>query len=112
MDTKPSIPSMSVPSAQDMLAEFAPKLIELTQQVIYGEMWERPELSKRDRSLITIAALVAMGRAQQLPYHLEFGRSNGLSEAEIVEVITHLAFYTGWPAAVSAAAVAKDVFQK
>ncbi len=112
MDPNSAIPTLSVPGAQELLGDFAPKLIELAQQVIYGDMWERPELSKRERSLITIAALVAMGRAQQMPYHLELGRANGLSESEIVEVITHLAFYTGWPAAVSAAAVAKEVFGK
>jgi 4-carboxymuconolactone decarboxylase len=98
--------------AQQLMGDFAPKLAELTDNVLFGDIWERPGLSKRDRSLITISALIAMNRPDQLRSHLELGRKNGLTEAEVVEVITHLAFYAGWPNAVAAVSVAKEVFQK
>ena len=80
-----------------------PQLIDYTEKVLFGDVWERPGLSKRDRSLITIAALVALGRRDQLPGHLERGTGNGLSKTEISELITHLAFYSGWPTAMTAA---------
>ncbi len=80
----------------------APKFAELTDGVLFGDVWERPDLSKRDRSLITVAALVAMYRLEQLPFHLQRALDNGVEHAELVELITHLAFYAGWPAAVSA----------
>jgi 4-carboxymuconolactone decarboxylase len=88
----------------------APKLAELTDDVLYGDIWERPQLSKRDRSLITVAALIAMNRPDQLRSHLARARQNGVTEDELIETITHLAFYAGWPSAVSAVAIAKDVF--
>lgn len=87
---------------KETLAQVAPKLAELSNEVLFNDIWARKALSPRDRSLITLSALVAMGRLQQLPWHLNFARQNGVSEEEIVEVITHLAFYAGWPAAVSA----------
>lgn len=92
------------------LGPIAPKLVQLTQDVLFGEVWERPGLSKRDRSLITVAALVAMNRPDQLRFHLNFAASNGLAQEELVELITHLAFYAGWPNAMTAITVAKDVF--
>jgi len=92
------------------LAEFAPKLSELTRNVLFGDVWERPELSKRDRSLITVAALVALNRSEQLRFHLGRALENGLRKEELIEVITHLAFYSGWPTAMNAIAVAKEVF--
>ena len=98
------------PNVRDNIRATAPKLIELTEKVIYGDVWEREELSKRDRSLITIAALIAMGRERQLVGHLGRALDNGVTHEEIVETITHLAFYSGWPAAMTAAAIAKDVF--
>jgi 4-carboxymuconolactone decarboxylase len=88
----------------------APKLAELTDDVLYGDIWERLQLSKRDRSLVTVAALIAMNRPDQLRSHLAMARQNGVTEDELIETITHLAFYAGWPNAVSAVAVAKDVF--
>lgn len=97
-------------AAAQMLGGFADKLVALTDDVLFGDVWERRELSPRDRSLVTISALVVGGNAEQLTFHLEFGRSNGLTETEIVETITHLAFYTGWPRAMSAITVAKRVF--
>ena len=94
-----------------MFGDIAPKFAELTDQVLYGDVWERPGLSKRDRSLITISALIAMNRPDQLRSHLVRARENGVTENEVVETITHLAFYAGWPSAVTAIAVAKDVFK-
>jgi len=98
--------------AQQLMGATAPKLADLTDEVLYGDIWERPELSKRDRSLITVSALIAMNRPDQLRSHLTIARENGLTEEELSEAITHLAFYTGWPNAVSAVAVAKEVFAK
>ncbi|HZO88236.1 MAG TPA: carboxymuconolactone decarboxylase family protein [Chthonomonadaceae bacterium] len=99
-------------SAQKMIGAFAPKLVQLTDGVLFGDVWAREELAPRDRSLITVAALIAGGNTEQLPFHLNKARENGLSETELVEVITHLAFYSGWPKAMSAIMVAKEVFQK
>ena len=96
--------------AQKMFGEFAPKLAELTDDVLFGDVWERPELSPRDRSLVTITALVAGGNSEQLGYHISLGRTNGLTEDEIKEAIIHLAFYTGWPKAITAIMIAKDAF--
>jgi len=83
----------------------------LAEKVVYGEVWERPDLSKRDRSLITVATLVALGRERQLRGHLERALGNGVTKDEVGELITRLAFYAGWPAAMTAALVAKDVFE-
>jgi 4-carboxymuconolactone decarboxylase len=98
--------------AEKMFGEFAPKLVQLTDQVLFGDVWERGELSKRDRSLITVAALVALNRPDQLRFHLPNAVKNGVKEQELVEVITHLAFYAGWPSAMSAMTVAKELFSK
>ena len=101
------------PSAiQKSLGGFAPKLVELTDNVLFGDIWERPELSKRDRSLATVAALVAMNRPDQLRFHLGYAVQNGMKKEDLIEVITHLAFYSGWPNAMSAIMVAKEVFSK
>jgi 4-carboxymuconolactone decarboxylase len=88
----------------------APKLVDLSEKVLFGDVWERPGLSKRDRSFITVAALIAMYRTDQLPGHLERALNNGVTREEIGEIITHLAFYAGWPAAMTAGRVAKEVF--
>ena len=80
--------------------------------VLYADVWERPELSKRDRSLVTVAALIAMNRPEQLRSHLARARENGVTQDELIETITHLAFYSGWPNAVTAVGVAKEVFEK
>jgi 4-carboxymuconolactone decarboxylase len=95
-------------SAREYLRDVAPKLVQLTEDVIYGDVWEREGLGKRDRSLITVAALVALNRADQLPGHLRRALDNGVTSAELVEVITHLAFYSGWPTAMTALTIAKD----
>jgi 4-carboxymuconolactone decarboxylase len=98
--------------SQKAIGDFAPKLAELTDDVLYGDVWERPQLSKRDRSLVTVAALIAMNRADQLRSHLVRARENGVTQEELIETITHLAFYAGWPNAVSAIGVAREVFEK
>ena len=98
--------------SQGAIGDFAPKLAQLTDDVLYGDIWERPELSKRDRSLVTVAALIALNRPEQLRSHLNKARENGVTQQELVETITHLAFYCGWPNAVNAISVAKEVFDK
>ncbi|KHK98772.1 4-carboxymuconolactone decarboxylase [Microbacterium mangrovi] len=90
--------------------DFAPGMVHYTDRVLFDEVWDRPGLSKRDRSLITVAALTAMGKAEQLNFHLDFARRNGLTEDEIKEAILQLAFYTGWPNGMSAMTVAKKIF--
>ena len=98
------------PSPLDALRAIAPKFVELTDTVLFGDVWERPQLSKRDRSLITVAVLTALYRTDQLRGHIGRGLANGLTEEEIGELITHVAFYAGWPVGVNAAQVAKQVF--
>jgi 4-carboxymuconolactone decarboxylase len=98
--------------AREAIRGTVPKLAEISDKLIYGEVWERPGLSRRDRSLITVAALLAMGREAQLEGHLGRALANGVTRDEISELITHLAFYAGWPAAMTAALVAKEVFEK
>jgi 4-carboxymuconolactone decarboxylase len=99
-------------SPLDRIRGVVPKLVDLTEKVLFGDVWERPGLSKRDRSLITCAALVALQRPDQLRGHLERALKNGLTKDELGELITHLAFYSGWPTAVTAAGIAKEVFEK
>jgi len=97
--------------AQRKIGDFAPKLVELTDNVLYGDVWERPGLSKRDRSLVTVATLVALYRHDQLPSHLRRAVANGLTAEEIAEAITHIAFYAGWPTAMTAVAIARKQFE-
>jgi 4-carboxymuconolactone decarboxylase len=103
MSDKPSL-------VQHLIGDIAPKLADITDDVLFGDVWERPGLKKRDRSLITVAALMAMNRLEQLPFHIGFALDNGVTRDEIVEEITQLAFYSGWPTAMSALAIAKKVF--
>lgn len=105
-----STPSSSSPL--DRIRPIVPKLAELTEKVLFGDVWERSGLSKRDRSLITCAALVALQRPDQLRGHLQRALDNGVTRDELSELITHLAFYSGWPTAVTAAAIAKEIFEK
>ena len=100
----------SASSARAEVRQVAPKLIELSETVLYADVWERTGLSKRDRSLITVASLIALGRSDQLKVHLERALANGVTREEIGESITHLAFYAGWPAAMTAGRIAKQVF--
>ena len=98
------------PSAKrDRIKAFVPALVDYTNDVVYGDLWERKGLSKRDRSLITVAALIATYRPEQLESHLTRAIGNGVTQEEITEVITHLAFYAGWPSAMSAAQLAYTV---
>jgi 4-carboxymuconolactone decarboxylase len=94
------------------LGEIAPKLLQLTNEVLFADVWERPGLSKRDRSLITVAALIALNRTEQLRFHIPRALENGITKDELSELITHLAFYSGWPTSVSAAAVAKEIYSE
>lgn len=98
-------------AAQKIVGDFAPKLAELTDEVLFGDIWERPELLPRDRSLVTVAALVANGNTEQLVGHLKRAKQNGLSETELAEVMIQLAFYAGWPRALSAIKVARSIFE-
>lgn len=95
--------------AAAMIGDLAPKLVELTDEVLFGDVWERPDLSPRDRSLVTVAALTAMYRTNELPGHLRRALGNGVTETELVETITHLAFYAGWPCAITAMKSLKQV---
>jgi 4-carboxymuconolactone decarboxylase len=108
---KPMTSKQSEPSAaQKMIGDFAPKLVELTDNVLFGDIWKRPGLSIRDRGLITVATLIALNRTEQLPFHLSKALDNGVTKDELIEVITHLAFYAGWPNSMSAVRIAKSVF--
>ncbi len=98
--------------SRDQVRDVVPKMIEMTEKVVFGDVWERPELSKRDRSLITVASLVTMGRERQLRGHLGRALDNGVTREEISELITHLALYAGWPAGMTAALIAKEVFEE
>lgn len=95
--------------AAKMFSDFAPALVHFTDDVLFGEVWTRPELSPRDRSLVTVTALAAAGNTEQLTFHLGLARQNGLTTTGLTEAITHLAFYAGWPRAMSAMTVAKQV---
>lgn len=107
----PAAKTASQPSrAQRLMGDIDPKLAQLTDEVLLGDVWERPGLAKRDRSLITVAALIALNRPEQLRSHMQLARTNGVTETEIVEAITQLAFYSGWPNAISAVGVAREVF--
>src|SRR3954462_4133586 len=103
MDREPS-------TMEKAYGDFAPKIVELTDKVLFGDVWERPGLSKRDRSLITVATLVAMYRTNELPFHLKRAVENGVTKDELIELITHLAFYAGWPSASTAIGIARQVF--
>lgn len=98
-------------AAQGSLAGFAPKLMEVTNDVLFGDIWERPELSKRDRSLITCTALVATGKTEQMDFHFSRAIENGVTQEELIEMITHLAFYVGWPSAMSAINRVREIFE-
>ncbi len=104
MSAEPSV-------ARKLIGDFAPKLVELTDDVLFGDVWERPGLSKRDRSLVTVSALIALNRPDQLRRHLQRARDNGLTKEEMIETITHLAFYSGWPNAMTAILIAKELFE-
>ena len=97
--------------AQDAFGDFAPGMVHYTDKVLFDEVWERPDLSARDRSLVTVAALTALGKTDQLRFHLAFARQNGVTDDELKEALLHLAFYAGWPNGMGATAVLKDVIE-
>ncbi|MGC1523951.1 MAG: carboxymuconolactone decarboxylase family protein [Steroidobacteraceae bacterium] len=103
MTDKPSIPPIP-------FADIAPALADYSERVLFGDVWKRPDLSPRDRSLVTVSALVALYRTNELPFHLKRALDNGVSREELIELITHLAFYSGWPTAHTAVTIAKQVF--
>ena len=97
--------------ARDTFGDFAPGMVHYTDEVLFDEVWERPDLSARDRSLVTVAALTALGKTDQLRFHLAFARQNGVTDDELKEALLHLAFYAGWPNGMGATAVLKDVIE-
>jgi 4-carboxymuconolactone decarboxylase len=104
---------MNKPSAtRNPYASIAPALGDYTDNVLFGDLWKRPGLSPRDRSLVTVATLVALYRTNELPFHLKKALENGVTKIELIELITHLAFYSGWPTANTAVTIAKKVFEE
>jgi 4-carboxymuconolactone decarboxylase len=94
---------------QNAFGDFAPGIVHYTDRVLFDEVWERPDLSKRDRSLVTIAALTALGKMDQLQFHLAFARQNGVTDDELKEALLQLAFYSGWPNGMGATTVLKNI---
>jgi len=97
--------------AERMFGDFAPALVRFTDDVLFGQVWKRQDLSPKEWSLVTVASLTTSGNTDQLVYHLGLAKENGATEAELIEAITHLAFYAGWPKAMSAMSVAKQIFR-
>ncbi|MGF6552238.1 carboxymuconolactone decarboxylase family protein [Paraburkholderia youngii] len=97
-------------TARNAFGDVAPALADYTDRILFGEVWERPGLSPRERSLITVASLVALYRSNELPFHIGKALDNGVTRDQLIELITHLAFYSGWPTASTALAVARQVF--
>ncbi len=99
-------------AARKAFGHIAPKFAEITDEVLFGDVWERSELSPRDRSLITVTTLIALYRTNEMPYHMKRALQNGVTKEELVEMITHIAFYAGWPVANTAIAAAQRVFDE
>ena len=99
-------------AAREAFGDIAPALAAYTDDVLFGDVWLRPGLSPRDRSLVTVASLVALYRVNELPFHLKRALANGVSREELIELITHLAFYSGWPTAATALAIARRAFEE
>ena len=101
-----------VTAGRDILGEFAPKFAEVNDDVLFGEVWSREDkLSAKLRSIVTISALISGGNIEQLSYHIEKGKENGITKEEIAEIITHVTFYVGWPKAWSAFNIAKEIYK-
>jgi 4-carboxymuconolactone decarboxylase len=98
-------------NARKNFGDIAPHLAEITDKVLFGDVWENESLSPRDRSLVTISGLISLYRANEMPFHLKRALENGVTRDEIVETITHLAFYAGWPPAMTALQIARKVFE-
>lgn len=99
-------------NVEQLFGKIAPGLVQNTTEVLFRDLWLRPDLVPRDRSLVTVSALIASGQVAQITYHLNRAMDNGLTHRQAGEVVTHLAFYAGWPNAFSALPVVKDVFEK
>src|SRR5690242_15028703 len=99
-------------ASKNPFADIAPALGDYTDNVLFGDVWKRPELSSRDRSLVTVANLISLYRTNELTFHLKYALQNGVTRAELIEVITHLAFYSGWPTAATALSIARRVFSE
>jgi 4-carboxymuconolactone decarboxylase len=99
-------------SARQLIGDIAPKLAELSDDLLFGDIWERAPLSKRDRSIITVAVITALYRTNEMPFHIERALSNGVTREEVIELFTHLAFYAGWPSAMTGVRIAQQVFAK
>ena len=99
-------------AARESFGAIAPALAEYTDKVLFGDVWRRPGLSPRDRSLVTVASLVSLYRINELPFHAKKALENGVTRDEIIELITHLAFYSGWPTANTALQIVKRVFEE
>jgi 4-carboxymuconolactone decarboxylase len=99
-------------AARKSFGDIAPTLAQITDKVLFGDVWERPGLSPRDRSLVTITSLISLYRTNELPFHLKRALENGITRDEIIETITHLAFYSGWPTAMTALQIAKRAFEE
>lgn len=98
--------------AQQLMGDITPKLAEITDDVLFGDIYDRPGLSQRDRSLITVAALLSLDRQSQLKSHMGRAFDNGVTQDELAEVITQLAFYAGWPCAINAVSVLRSVVEE
>jgi 4-carboxymuconolactone decarboxylase len=96
---------------EEQFGKVAPGIVQYTTDILFRDLWQRPDLAPRDRSLVTVSALIASGQVAQITYHLNRAMDNGLTQAQAAEVLTHLAFYAGWPNAMSALPVAKEIFE-
>jgi len=99
-------------NARKNFGDLAPHLADLTDKVLFGDVWENATLSPRDRSLVTITCLISLYRINEMPFHLKRALENGVTRDEIIETITHLAFYAGWPPAMTALQIARKVFDE
>ncbi len=97
-------------AARDAYGHIAPKFAQVTDEVLFGDIWRDPELSPRDRSVVTVSSLISLYRINELPYHIKIALDNGVTKKEIIAMITHLAFYSGWPTAASAMTIANKAF--
>ncbi len=99
-------------AARDAYGHLAPKFAQVTDEVLFGDIWRDPDLSPRDRSVVTVSSLISLYRINELPYHVKIALDNGVTKREIIAMITHLAFYSGWPTAASAMTIANKVFDE
>jgi len=110
-NVRTNAPTDEPTAARNAFGDLAPALADYTDKVLFGDAWKRPGLSPRDRSLITVTSLVALYRTNELPFHIGKALDNGVTRDELIELITHLAFYSGWPTAMTALPIARQVFE-